>query len=227
VYYLPIWFQSIKNLSAVESGIHILPMMIATVISFIMTGILTSRIGYYTPFLILGVCLTAIAAGLFTTFEIHTSKGQWIGFQILYGFGFGFCGQASNMAAQTVLPREDVAIGVSYMFFGQQLFGAIFICVGQNLLDNQLADRLADIPGITRAMIPTTGATDLLGLIPAKYHIAALEAYNDSLRVCFHAGLIMASLAILGALSMEWLSVKKNFPPKESEGLRAVEEGKG
>ena len=164
---------------------------------------------------------------LFTTFEIHTSKGQWIGFQILHGFGFGFCGQASKMAAQKVLPREDVAIGVSYMSFGQQLFGAIFICVGQNLLNNQLANRLTGIPGITRALIPTTGANDLLSLIPAKYHTAALEAYDESLPVCFQVGLIMACLAILGALGMEWLSVKKNLPPKESEGLRAAEESKG
>jgi len=37
----------------------------------------------------------------------------------------------------------------------------------------------------------------------------------------------MACLAILGALGMEWLSVKKNLPPKESEGLRAAEESKG
>lgn len=201
-------------------------MMISVVIMSILTGILTSKVGYYKPFLILGVLLAAIGAGLLTTLGINTSTSQWIGFQILYGFGFGFAGQAPNMAAQTVLPREDVPIGISLMLFGQQLFGAIFICVSQNVLDNQLANRLAGLPGITPAMIPVTGATDLLKLIPPKYRIAALEAYNSSLRVCFQVGLIMACLGILGGLTMEWRSVKKNLPLKASGGLQAAEEGK-
>ena len=130
------------------------------------------------------------------------------------------------MAAQTVLPREDVPIGISLMFFAQLLFGAVFTSVGQNLLDNQLANRLAGIPGITPRLIPVTGATDLLKLIPSQYHLVALKAYNASLRVDFRVGLIMACLAILGALGMEWRSVKKNLPPKNAEGGAAAEEGR-
>jgi MFS family permease len=201
-------------------------MMLAVVVASISTGQLVSRVGYYTPFLIFGVCVTAIGTGLFTTLSTNTSKGQWISYQIIYGLGFGLCSQAPNMAAQTVLPREDVSIGISLMFFGQLLFGAVFTSVGQNLLDNQLANRLAGIPGITPKLIPITGATDLLKLIPAQYHLVALKAYNASLRVDFQVGLIMACLAILGALGMEWRSVKKNLPPKKAEGGAAAEEGR-
>ena len=176
--------------------------------------------------MIYGVCFTAIGAGLLTALEINTSAGKWIGFQILYGFGFGSCSQAPNMAAQTVLPREDVAIGASLMFFGQLLFGAVFVSVGQNVLDNQLAKRLLGISGLDPRLIQSTGATELLNLIPAQYHLAALEAYNYSLRRCFQVGLIMACLCLVGALGMEWRSVKKNLPPKKPDGERAAEEGK-
>ena len=227
MYYLPIWFQAIDGLSAVNSGIHLLPMMMPIVVASIITGQLVSRIGYYTPFMIFGVCLSAIGAGLLTTLEIG-SKSKWIGFQIVYGFGLGCSSQAPNMAAQTVLSREDVAIGATLMFFGLQLFGAVFISVCQNVLDNHLANRLAGIPGgISPRLIQSTGATELLNLIPAQYHAAALEAYNDSLRMCFQVGLIVACLSILGALGMEWRSVKKNLPPKNPDGERAAEEAKG
>ena len=226
VYYLPIWFQAIEGASAVKSGIYLLPMVLPIVAASIATGQLVSRIGYYTPFMIFGVCLTAIGAGLLTTLEVNTSKGKWVGFQILYGFGLGSCSQAPNMAAQTVLPREDVSIGASLMFFGQLLFGAIFNSVGQNVLDNQLANRLASIPGITRQVIQNTGATSLLSLVPAGYHSAALTSYNDSLRVCFQVALIMACLSILGALTMEWRTVRKNLPPKDPDRERATEEAK-
>ncbi|PWY69630.1 MFS multidrug transporter [Aspergillus sclerotioniger CBS 115572] len=227
VYYLPVWFQAVKGVSAVSSGIHLLPMVIPLVVASILTGQLISRIGYYTPFLILGVCLTSIGAGLLTTLTTNTSEGKWIGFQIIYGYGLGSCSQAPNMAAQTVLPRKDVAIGASLMFFGQQLFGAIFTSVGQNILSNQLSKRLSDIPGIgiTPQLIQRTGATEILSRIPEQYHAVALKDYNDSLRECFQVGVIMACLAALGAFGMEWRSVKKNNLAKKPEAERSLENG--
>ena len=200
-------------------------MVAPVVVGSVITGRLTSQIGYYTPFLIFGVCLCALGAGLLTTLEVDVSVGKWVGYQILYGYGFGSCGQAPNMAAQTVLAREDVSIGASLMFFGQLLFGSVFVSVGQNVLANRLASRLVGIPGITPRMIQSTGTTELLKVIPAEYHAAALRAYNDSLRVCFQVALIMACLAIIGALGMEWHSVKKDLPRKNSDDERASKEG--
>jgi MFS family permease len=227
VYFLPIWFQAIDGNSAVESGIHLLPMVLSLVVASILTGLLTTRIGFYMPFLILGICVTAVGAGLLTTLSINTLVGQWIGYHILYGYGLGSSFQAPNMAAQTVLPRNEVSIGASLMLFAQTLFGAIFVSVGQNVLNNQLAKRLAGIPGISPRLIQSTGATELLKLIPTEYYGAALEAYNDSLRVCFQVGLIMACLSILGALGMECRSVKNNLPAKNPDDERPAEEGKG
>ncbi|KAK9234935.1 major facilitator superfamily domain-containing protein [Lipomyces kononenkoae] len=225
VYYLPLWFQAIDGISAVGSGIHLLPMVLSLVLTSIATGQLVSRIGYYTPFLIAGVCLTAVGAGLLTTLDIGTEAGKWIGFQIVYGGGLGSCSQAPNMAAQTVLPREDVAIGASLMFFGQQLFGAVFATVGQNVLDTQLANRLAGIPGITPRLIqkhrrhPAPRPRPLQG---PRRRPAGLQRLAARL---FQVGLILACLSILGALAMEWRTVKKNLPPKKPDAERAAEEG--
>lgn len=226
VYYFPIWFQAIEGVSAVSSGIHLLPTIIPLVVASIITGQLISRIGYYTPFLILGVCLTSIGAGLITTLDVNTPEAKWIGYQILYGYGLGSSTQINNIAVQTVLPRKDVAIGASLMFFGQQLFGAIFTSVGENVLSNQLARRLSRIPDveITPRVIQSTGATDVLSLIPERYRDGGLQAYNDSLRVCFQVGLIMACLASIGAVCMEWRSVKQNKPGVERNSEKGSEE---
>ncbi len=86
-------------------------MLLSVVVESIITGPLASRIGYYTHFMIFGVSLTVIGAGLLTTLEVGTTEGKWIGFQVLYGSGFGTCSQAPNIAAQTVLRREEVSIG--------------------------------------------------------------------------------------------------------------------
>lgn len=186
-----------------------LPQVIALVIASIITGVLTTRIGYYTPFLIFGICVTSVGAGLLTTLHVDTTVAQWIGYQILYGFGFGACVQAPNMAAQTVLPRDEVSIGASLMLFAQTLFGAIFVSIGQNVLDGELTKQLSNIISITSQEIQNAGATGLLSIIPPQYYNAVLVAYNDSLRVCFQVALIMACICVLGGLGMEWRTVKK------------------
>ncbi|KAH8887522.1 MFS general substrate transporter [Thozetella sp. PMI_491] len=228
LYYLPLWFQAIKGDSAVDSGIHLLPQVIAIVIASIFTGILTSRVGYYTPFLIFGICISAVGSGLLTTLGIDTTMGQWIGYQILYGFGFGACAQAPNMAAQTVLARDEVSIGASLMLFAQTLFGAIFVSIGQNVLDGELVKRLAGIVKVTPQQIESAGATGLLSIMPTEQRTLALVAYNDSLRVCFQVALVMSCVCILGGLGMEWRSVKQQKESdisKKSQSEQVLENG--
>ncbi|KAK9330884.1 hypothetical protein V1520DRAFT_354587 [Lipomyces starkeyi] len=41
--------------------------------------------------------------------------------------------QQARLAAQAVLAKKDVSIGVSLIFFAQSLGGAIFVCVGQSV----------------------------------------------------------------------------------------------
>jgi MFS family permease len=209
----------------VESGIHLLPMVVALVVSSIVSGVLTSRIGYYTPFFIFGICIAAVGAGVLTTLQVNTSVGKWIGYQIVYGFGLGSCFQAPSMAAQTVLPRNEVSVGASLMLFAQTLFGAIFVSVGQNVVDGQLSKRLARILSITPQQIASAGASGLFKEIPPQYYDAATVAYNDSLRVCFQVALVLACVCIFGGICMEWRSVKKETENHERE--KAIEEGEG
>ncbi|KAJ4209510.1 hypothetical protein NW767_001419 [Fusarium falciforme] len=200
-------------------------MVLSLVVASILTGVLTTRVGYYMSFLILGICIAAIGAGVLACLHVDASAGQWIGYQVLYGFGLGACFQAPNMAAQTVLPRNEVSIGASLMLFAQTLFGAIFVSVGQNVLNGELAKRLAKFSSIAPQQIESAGVTSLFEMIPDKYHGAALQAYNSSLSVCFRVALIMACLAILGGLAMEWRSVKKEMREEIDDGIemRTVE----
>lgn len=115
------------------------------------------------------------------------------------------------MAAQTVLPRKDVSFGAALMLFGNTISSAIFVSVGQNVLEGRLVRLLrAIVPGVTAKQIENAGATGIYRLIPAAQRAEGVEAYNESLRVCFQVALIMACLAIFGGLGMEWRSVRKD-----------------
>ncbi|KAL2674108.1 hypothetical protein Neosp_012554 [[Neocosmospora] mangrovei] len=216
-YYLPIWFQAIQGVSAVDSGFRILPTVLSVVVASLSTGILVKRIGYYTPFMILGVCFMSVGAGLLTTLQIDTSTPKLIGYQILYGWGMGSVSQAPNLAAQTVLTKKDIPIGASLMFFSQLLGGTIFVSVAQNMINNQLLHRLSSVPGFSAENILNSGATSLTHL-PPSIKTTVLVAYNESIRTVFRVGLILVCLTMLGALSMEWLSVKKDVGKQKREG---------
>lgn len=212
VYFLPIWFQSIAGVSAAQSGIRLLPLMLSMVAGSMGGGIITPKIGYYTPFSIVGSCIMSVGAGLLTTFQVDTGEGKWIGYQILYGIGLGLCFQTPNLAAQTVLPKKDVPIGLALMLFGQLLGAAVFVSVGENVLGNQLVQRLSGVPGFDPSLITSGGATSLLSALPASEHDTVLTAYNEALRKVFQVGLIISSLAVLGAVALEWKSILKNKP---------------
>ena len=49
---------------------------------------IVTKFGYYNPFLLFGLLLLAIGAGLDTTLVVSSDEGRWIGFQILCGVGF-------------------------------------------------------------------------------------------------------------------------------------------
>jgi MFS family permease len=213
LYYLPIWFQAIKGVSAVTSGIMTIPLVISLVISSFISGAATQRIGYYVPAMIISPTIMSIGAGLITTFKPDTDNAGWIGYQVLFGLGLGAGMQAPNLAAQAVLNSADVAIGVALVMFAQQLGGAIFISVAGNIFTTHLLSSFSQIPE-SSSWIPSTiinmGATDLRNAIPAQYLDIALVDYNSALVRCFDVGLAMACVMIIGALGMEWKNIKLN-----------------
>lgn len=225
VYFLPIWFQSIKGVSASESGIRTLPLMISMVTGSITSGTLNTKIGYYTPLAIIGTCLMCVGNGLLTTFEVDTGVGKWIGYQILYGFGLGLAFQVPNLATQASLAKKDVPIGLALMLFATLLGASVFVSAGENVLANQLEKRLAGVDGVDTSLITSEGATSLLHSLPDDVRNTALVAYNGALREVFRAGLIPTCLSVLGAAALEWRSVKKPAGKNsaESGGKEATE----
>ncbi|KAJ7165589.1 major facilitator superfamily domain-containing protein [Mycena crocata] len=209
VYFLPIWFQAIKGVSAVKSGIDNLPMVLSNVIGGLIGGVAVTIQGHYTPWMILSSVVASVAAGLLSTFTVSTGHAHWIGYQILYGLGTGFGLQQPIIAAQTVLSAGDIPTGTSLVVFMQTLGGAVFISVAQNVFTNKLVSGLVShVPGLNPAIVLSVGATSLRDSIDAQYLPEVLSVYNQALVSAYYVALAMACLSIAGSLAMEWKSVK-------------------
>lgn len=112
------------------------------------------------------------------------------------------------MAAQTVLPLDEVPIGTTIIIFLQTLGGALFISVGQNIFTNRLMKNLiVDAPSLDPELVLHTGATNLRRLDPASIS-GVLRAYNSAITQTFYISLAMAAFSIAGSALVEWKSVK-------------------
>lgn len=229
VYYLPIWFQAIDGNSAVESGIHLLPMVLSLVVASILTGLLTTRIGYYIPFLIFGICVTAVGAGC----SPPLASTRW--------WANGSATRSCTATASALPPRHPTWLR-RRCYHATKCLSALRSCFSLRRSLASSSSRSArtssttnwpNASPVSQALLPSK----LRPLAPPASSIsshlsttpASLNTYNDSLRVCFQVALILACLSILGGLGMEWRSVKKNKenpPPKNPEGEQAIEEGK-
>lgn len=220
VYFLPIWFQAIKNVSATKSGIMNLPMLLGLVLVMLIAGVLTTVTGYYTPFMLISTIFMSVGAGLLTTFTTTTNHSEWIGYSFIFGAGVGFGMQQGLLAVQTVLPLPDVPVGTAVIIFAQMLGGAIFVSVGENVFSNQLRSNLVkEVPNLFPEAVISAGATNLEDTthIPAQYYPGVIVAYNEALVRCFYVGVACAVLSGVGSVFVEWKSVKKDKKPQVTE----------
>mgnify|MGYP001560850822 FL=1 len=64
LYYIPVWLQAIKGVSAIRSGIDTIPLVLSLIVASILTGQLISAVGYYTPFGIASAVIMSVGSGL-------------------------------------------------------------------------------------------------------------------------------------------------------------------
>lgn len=220
-YYLPYWFQAIRNDSPIQSGVHLIPYMTSNFLFSMVAGLLVTKTGYYNPPALLGPIIGAIGSGLLTTLQVNISTAKWIGYEILTALGIGIMIQQSLVAVQAVLPRETVPIGTSLVIFAQSLSGSIFVSVGNTLLRNQLSAKLSEarLPGVNIIEILSVGATEVRAKVPKEELARFLVIYNDALRNLFILAIPLMALAFFTALGMEWRSLKDG---KEGKGKGVV-----
>jgi MFS family permease len=217
LYTLPLWFQAVRGASAVESGIDTIPLVLSLVVGTILSGAIITRTGYYNPWMYVATVLMSTGAGLMTTFKLDTNHSAWIGYQVLFGLGIGTGMQQASLAAQTILPMEEVAIGVSLMFFAQSLGGAVFIAVSQSVFQNYLASNLPLISGIDVSKVLAVGSIGLVDVVPGDKLREVLITYNDGLHRSFIVAVAISCSLIAPAIAMEWKTIKKRGKDQNDE----------
>ncbi|PSN75598.1 MFS general substrate transporter [Corynespora cassiicola Philippines] len=133
-FYLPPYFQAVKESSPTQSGLEVMPTTLVIVVLAAAGGPLLSCWGRYKPIHICGFASMTLGLGLCTMLAKSTPVGAWLAFQLLVASGSGIVISSLLPAVQVRLPDDtNGASAGSWAFlrgtgslFGVALPGAVF-----------------------------------------------------------------------------------------------------
>jgi len=199
-YYLPLWYQATKGVSATKSGLDILPYMLSTVVAAGLSGAVISKTGKYWPWLVCSPLVFSVGAGLLYTVDSHTSSARLIGFQILYGIGVGGAMQNTIIAIQAEFADREEMIpqATSLVNFTQLIGGVIGLAIAGTLFSNQIRSNLPPNldPAVAKAVV---GSVTVIHTLPAAIKSAVIDSYVKSLRPVFIIAVPGGAFASLSA----------------------------
>jgi EmrB/QacA subfamily drug resistance transporter len=204
---LVLFFQRVQGLTALDTGVRLLPQMGAFVLTSAVTGRLIRRTGYTMP-LTVGLTLGAAASLYLTTTEPTTGYLRVGAAMAAFGVGIGLVVAASTAAAMTSTGPEHAPMASGLVNTFRQV-GAV---LGTSVLGTVLASQsAAALPaalahhGVTgadqqHAILAAAGSVHR-GITSARVSAGTAEAFTTGL----HAGLfvnaaVFALAALLAAL---------------------------
>ncbi|MCJ1391937.1 hypothetical protein MMC18_004804 [Xylographa bjoerkii] len=205
LYYLPIYFQSIEGVNAIQSGVRNLPLMIAACLAILAGGIIVTKTRHATPFMALGAAAGTVGTGLLYTLDVDTPSAKWIGYQVLLGVAFAFPFQNALNIAQADADSKDIPTVTSTLYFFQTLGGAFSNTAAQSAFVNRLVATLAtSAPAVNPQLVDFTGAIQLRSVFPPDQLPGILVAYMTGIRASLAVAVGMAGLAFVASFLVPW-----------------------
>lgn len=140
--YLPYFMQTVNGASATDSGLVLLPLMLAMLLASMVAGQSISRTGRYRIFPVSGMVIAAVAMFLLSTMGGDTSKTLVTGYMALLGVGLGFCMQTLILAVQNEVETKDLGVGTSAVNFFRSMGGSLGVAVFGAMFNAQFARNL-------------------------------------------------------------------------------------
>ncbi|KAK6454713.1 major facilitator superfamily domain-containing protein [Scheffersomyces xylosifermentans] len=146
--YLSVYFQVIFGHGSFKSGADLLPFIIATTVSAVVSGILVKVTRFVKLYYVFAAAVGVIGNALLLLFDEKSPVGHRIGFLILLGVSAGIILQCSIISTQIKAPKEltgsliNVTTWNNFMRF---LGGAIGVIISTIIFQSCAADNLKNV----------------------------------------------------------------------------------
>ncbi|PNH36828.1 hypothetical protein VD0002_g10286, partial [Verticillium dahliae] len=217
LYYLPIYFQSIKGTSPIQSGVNNLPLVLAASIFSLVGGTVVMKTGYAMPVMLSGSMITTVALGLIYSMDIGTPSSKWIGYQFFVGAFMSFGIPHGLTVAQAGVGPEDLPAVTANLLFYQTIGGAFSTSAGQAGFVNQLLKELPKTaPSVNPQQVIETGASELHNVFPPDVLPGILEAYMVGIKAAFAVALAFSGVAFLFSLFVPAKKLPSHQNPQDA-----------
>ncbi|OAQ99098.1 hypothetical protein LLEC1_02361 [Akanthomyces lecanii] len=217
-YYLPVYFQTVRGMSPLHSGISMLPAIVTQLVVTVVCGGMVQRVGFYLPFMVLSAVIIAIANGLVSTWTPHTNTLTWAGYQVLLGIGRGMAFQMPVIAIQAHTPPALASVATATMVLFQTFFGSVFLAIVNTLFNTKLKQELdSRLPEIGAAKIISAGAADIGSVVPADKIAQVLESYSLGVNEVFYAIAAICVCMFIFSFGTGWTDIRKKPDQKKGD----------
>ncbi|MBT0773747.1 MFS transporter [Kineosporia sp. J2-2] len=215
--YLPTYLQMVYGVSATESGLLLIPMVVGIMSAAIPSGNAISRTGRYRMYPIVGVALVMVAAGLMSTLVVDSPVALICVYVFVLGAGLGLMMQTLVLAVQNDFPASDVGTATSSNNFFREIGATLGIAAVGAVFTSRLTDQLAQRLDASSA----AAVGDSNSLTPAMVH-ALPQAAQDAVIAAYQHALtpVFAYLLPLFAVGLVLAFV---LPEKELSDTHDVE----
>ena len=226
LYYLPLYYEAVKGLSPILSGVALFPETFTVAPGAFIVGTLISRTGHYRWAVWSGWAITTLGLGLLYLLDVTTSTAQWIMLNLVVGIGLGFNYSALGVTLQASTSEEDMSSAVA-MFTFFRLFGqALGVVIGGVVFQNQIKSRLLASPDL--ASMADQYASDgsalaqlIINLPPSSSKATLVQAYADALKIFWVVLCAIAAVALLVSFIITPVSLDREFiSPQQIAGDR-------
>jgi EmrB/QacA subfamily drug resistance transporter len=201
--YLPTYLQMVYSVSATESGLLLLPMVVGLMATALPSGQLIGRTGRYKIYPILGTVVVGMAALLMSTLTVDTPLAVVCSYVFLLGAGLGLIMQNLTLAVQNAFPATDVGTATSANNFFREIGATMATAAVGAVFTDRLADQLAArLSADATAAVGNTDALTpaLVHALPAAVQDAVIAAYQHALTPVFRYLVPLFALGLILAL---------------------------
>ncbi|MEU9395558.1 MDR family MFS transporter [Streptomyces sp. NPDC048324] len=197
--YLPLYQQSVQGASATNSGLLLLPMLGAMLVTSMVAGRVTTNTGKYKLFPVVGSVLMIVGLYLLSTMDTGTTRVTSGVFMAVVGLGMGCLMQITMLVAQNSVEMRDMGVASSSTTLFRTLGSSFGVAIMGALFNNRVQHVMAERAGALGSKITEkSAALDAKSL--AKLPAVAREAYQHAVSSGVHTAFLLGSVVAVGAL---------------------------
>ncbi|MFG3551992.1 MDR family MFS transporter [Streptomyces sp. NPDC047725] len=226
--FLPLYQQAVQGASATNSGLLLLPMLGAMLVTSMVAGRVTTNTGRYKVFPVAGGVLMTVGLFLLSLMDTGTSRLASGLYMAVVGLGMGCLMQITMLVAQNSVEMKDMGVASSSTTLFRTLGSSFGVAIMGALFNHRVQDVMAEKAGALGSKV-TEQSAQLDAASLAKLPEEAREAYQHAVSSGTHGAFLLGAavgvIALIASVFVKEVPLKGTGPkadgPADGDGAAA------